>query len=59
MLNDFDPFLFHSQVFSGNTDQNTVVRHSLSTDVKARFVRFYPVTYSVFPCMRVEIFVLK
>ncbi|KAL9970495.1 hypothetical protein ACROYT_G022880 [Oculina patagonica] len=47
------------KVFSGNTDQNSIVKHSLSTDVKARFVRFYPVTHYSHPCMRVEIFVLK
>ncbi|KAL9970483.1 hypothetical protein ACROYT_G022865 [Oculina patagonica] len=45
--------------FPGNTDKNTIVKHSLSTDVKARFVRFYPVTYFGFPGLRVEIFVRK
>ncbi len=52
-------FRFHPQVFPGNTDQHTVVKHSLSTDVKARFVRFYPVTHYSRPCLRVEIFVLN
>ena len=52
-------FLFHFQVFAGNTDQNNIVMHSLSPDVEARFVRFYPVTYKGWPCLRVEIFVLK
>ena len=47
------------QDFPGNKDANTIVRHSLSTAVKARFVRFYPVTYQSWPCLRVEIFVLK
>ncbi|KAL9970440.1 hypothetical protein ACROYT_G022816 [Oculina patagonica] len=45
------------KVFPGNTDQHSIVKHSLSTDVKARFVRFYPVTYYSHPCLRVEIFV--
>ncbi|KAL9970507.1 hypothetical protein ACROYT_G022893 [Oculina patagonica] len=47
------------KVFPGNTDYNSIVKHSLSTDVKARFVRFYPVSSHNYPCMRVEIFVLK
>ena len=52
-------FIFHVQVFAGNTDQNSIVKHSLSADVQARFVRFYPVTFYDWPCLRVEIFVLK
>lgn len=47
------------RVFPGNQDQNTVVKHSLRHKVKARFVRFYPVSHHVHPCLRVEIFVLK
>ena len=51
--------LFHFQVFPANSDKNSIVKHSLSTDVKARYVRFYPVTHKSHPCLRVEIFVLK
>lgn len=47
------------KVLSGNTDRNSIVRHSLTTEIKARFVRFYPVTYYSYPCMRVEIYVRK
>ncbi|KAL9970487.1 hypothetical protein ACROYT_G022871 [Oculina patagonica] len=47
------------KVFAGNTDNAGVVQHSLITIVKARFVRFYPVTYNRHPSLRVEIFVLK
>jgi len=47
------------KVFPGNTDQHSIVKHTLSTDVKARFVRFYPVTHYNHPCLRSEIFVLK
>jgi len=47
------------KVFIGNTDGNSIVKHSLSPDVKARFVRFHPVTHYGHPCLRVEIFVLK
>ena len=50
-------FLF--QVFPGNSDRHSVVKHFLTTDVMARYVRFYPVTYHNFPCFRVEIFVRK
>ena len=50
-------FLF--QVFPGNSDRHSVVKHFLITDVMARYVRFYPVTYHNFPCLRVEIFVRK
>jgi len=46
-------------VFSGNTDQHSIVKHSLRPDVKARFVRFYPVTHYSHPCLRVELFVLR
>ena len=51
--------VFRFQVFAGNTDKNSIVKHPLSPDVKARFVRFYPVAYFSWPCLRVEIFVLK
>ena len=51
--------IFIFQVFAGNTDQNSIVKNSLSLGVKARFVRFYPVTHRSHPCLRVEIFVLK
>lgn len=47
------------RVFTGNQDKNTVVKHSLRRNVKARFVRFYPVSHYTHPCLRVEIFVLK
>ncbi|CAH3174395.1 unnamed protein product [Porites evermanni] len=47
------------KVFSGNQDRNTIVKHSLRRNVKARFVRFYPVSHYTHPCLRVEIFVLK
>ncbi|XP_020607862.1 lactadherin-like [Orbicella faveolata] len=47
------------KVFAGNTDQNSIVKHSLIPVVKARFVRFYPVTHHQHPCMRVELFDLK
>lgn len=47
------------KAFPGNLDKNTVVKNSLTSDVKARYVCFYPVTYATYPCLRVEIFVRK
>ena len=38
------------------SDLNTVVQHTLNNPVYARFIRFYPVTFAYFPCMRVEVF---
>nr|XP_058953151.1 lactadherin-like [Pocillopora verrucosa] len=48
-----------AKVFPGNSDRHRVVKHFLTTDVMARYVRFYPVTYHRFPCLRVELFVRK
>ena len=47
------------QVFTGNSDQTSIVKHSLRNHFKARYVRFYPVTYIHWSCLRVEIFGLK
>ncbi|CAH3135335.1 unnamed protein product, partial [Pocillopora meandrina] len=47
------------KVFTGNSNQTSIVNHTLRNDFKARYVRFYPVTYVRRPCLRVEIFVLK
>ncbi|RMX36550.1 hypothetical protein pdam_00019221 [Pocillopora damicornis] len=47
------------EVFTGNSDQTSIVKHSLRNHFKARYVRFYPVTYIHWSCLRVEIFELK
>jgi len=47
------------KVFPGNADRNSIVKNSLRDAVKARYVRFYYVTYHSWPAVRVEIFVLK
>lgn len=47
------------KIFPGNNDRNGIVKNSLRNVVKSRYVRFYPVSYYSFPCIRVEIFVLK
>ncbi|XP_022810342.1 lactadherin-like [Stylophora pistillata] len=48
-----------TKVFQGNSDRTSIVKHSLRTDFKARYVRFYPVSYHNWPCLRVEIYVFK
>ncbi|XP_078382673.1 uncharacterized protein LOC144665316 [Oculina patagonica] len=45
------------KVFQANADLESVVQNSLNITTHARYVRFYPVTYSSFPCMRIEVFV--
>lgn len=47
-------FLFHLQIFAGNIDQNTIVKHSLSPNIKAGFVRFSPAEYYNWPCLRLK-----
>ena len=45
------------QVFQGNTDRDTIVQHALFSAMKARFVRFYYVSYYRWPAIRVEIYI--
>ena len=54
-LNKFHIFLF-TQEFPGNSDASTVVKNELGTVTKARYVRFYALTYNAWPCFKVEIF---
>ena len=44
------------QVFQGNSDADNTVEQTLLNAAEARYVRFYPVTFSLYPCMRVEVF---
>ena len=39
-------------VFTGNTDENTKVTSSFNTNVSARYIRIYPVTYHFYRSMR-------
>jgi len=39
-------------VFSGNSDQDTKVTNNFNTNVSARYIKIYPVTYSGWPSMR-------
>ena len=43
------------QIFDGNCDHFTPVVNILEHGIKARYVRFYPVTYN-YVCMRVEVY---
>ncbi|XP_035673302.1 EGF-like repeat and discoidin I-like domain-containing protein 3 [Branchiostoma floridae] len=47
--------LGREKVFSGNTDQDTEVRHLLDPPVTARYVRFWPQTWTGHISMRVEV----
>ncbi|KAL9968116.1 hypothetical protein ACROYT_G026448 [Oculina patagonica] len=42
--------------FAGNADQDTVVDHELNPPIKARYIRFQPVTWHSHISMRVELY---
>ncbi|KAL9983324.1 hypothetical protein ACROYT_G005476 [Oculina patagonica] len=44
------------KIFDGNSQSNQVVRHTLLKRIISRHLRFLPVTWSGWTCMRVEIF---
>ena len=49
--------LCHFQVFQGNNDQETVVSHVLPQHIRARFVRFWPKTWTYkYRAMRAELY---
>lgn len=48
---------FFLQDFDANEDRVSIVQNSLGTYQEARYVRLYPITYSTWPCVRVEIYV--
>ena len=48
---------FSLEIFEANSDLNTIVKHTMNNPVQARYIRFYPVTFSGYPCMRIEVFV--
>ena len=45
-----------SQIFQGNSDYSTVVRHQLNPIFRAIKVRFYPVSWNSLSAMRVELY---
>ena len=50
--------IHRTQVFSGNADGDTVVRNALNDSMSfvASLLRIYPLTWSTWPCLRVEVF---
>jgi hypothetical protein len=52
------PFLlrvfFFFQLFTGNTDRNTVVKNVLNPPIRAKLIRFIPTTYHNWKVLRVE-----
>ena len=44
------------QVFEASKDLTTVVKNILKKPVQARYVRFQPLTFYSYPCVRIEIF---
>ena len=48
--------LLSFQKFNGNTDDNTVVKNTLPSVVRARYIRFIPTDYSGWPYLRVDVF---
>ena len=42
--------------FAGNTDQDTVVYHNLSSPIRERYIRFRPTSWIVGVSMRVELY---
>ncbi|KAL9976334.1 hypothetical protein ACROYT_G013624, partial [Oculina patagonica] len=42
--------------FAGNTDKNSVVYHELNPPIRARYIRFVPVAWSVYISLRVEVY---
>jgi hypothetical protein len=45
------------QMFDGNKDQRSVVRHDLKNPISARYIRFVPVEYHNHKTMRVNVYV--
>lgn len=54
------PFSFHLtlllQVFTGNTDRDTVVSRDLYPPIRVRYIRFRPVSWEGHISMRVELY---
>ena len=44
------------QVFTGNSDRKTIIKHVLEQNITATYVRFNPRSWSGDICMRVEVY---
>ena len=49
-------FFFCFQIFNGNSGKEDVVKHSLVSFTRARFVKFQPTEYNNQKALRVEIY---
>ena len=49
-------FLFTRKVFVGNSEKDKTVYNLLLRPMATRFVRFYPLSGTTTPCMRVELY---
>ena len=49
-------FFFCFQIFNGNSGREDVVKHSLTSFTRARFVRFQPTEFYNEKALRVEIY---
>ena len=45
-----------TQVFTGNTDRDTVVHHQLTPMIKARYIRLNPVAWNGYISLRMELY---
>ena len=44
------------QMFVGNSDANTVVKHHLTPPIKARYIRLTPTAWDIHISMRMELY---
>lgn len=58
IINLFDIFLslILLKDFTGNLDRNSVVYHELNPPIRARYLRFLPVSWENYIAMRVELY---
>ena len=52
----FSFFPFSLKVFTANTNPDTVVSHELDPPIRARYVRFRPLTWQNHISMRIELY---
>ena len=53
------PIVYQPQTFLGNTNRNTLVTHTFTTPIYARFVRIFPLTWVYHNSMRLELYGCK
>lgn len=50
------PITFSLQIFAGNFDRNSIVRHELLPPFHANLVKIHPVSYCGWISMRIELY---